>query len=53
MGRVVFVEDDPTIRKVVQVTLIERVRPDLASIPIVFMTASLQHEQIDKLVAAP
>ncbi len=95
MGRVVFVEDDPTIRKVVQLALratphelhfavngreglalIERVRPDavftdvampemdglqladamrerpdLAGIPIVFMTASLQREQIERYFA--
>ncbi len=95
MGRVVFVEDDATIRKLVQVALrstshdvhfavngreglelIERVRPDviftdvampemdglqladalharadLASIPIVFVTASLQREQIERYFA--
>jgi CheY-like chemotaxis protein len=95
MGTVVFVEDDATIRKLVQVALkstshdvhfasngrdglalIERVRPDavftdvampemdglqladalharpdLAGIPIVFITASLQREQIERYFA--
>lgn len=95
MGTVVFVEDDATIRKLVQVALkstrhgvhfasngreglalIERVRPDvvftdvampemdglqladalharpeLARIPIVFVTASLQRDQIERYFA--
>ncbi|HEU5288238.1 MAG TPA: response regulator [Candidatus Limnocylindria bacterium] len=95
MGTVVFVEDDATIRKLVQVALkstahavhfasngreglalVERVRPDvvftdvampemdglqladalharpdLADIPIVFVTASLQREQIERYFA--
>jgi CheY-like chemotaxis protein len=95
MGTVVFVEDDATIRKLVQIALkttghevqfasngreglalIERVRPDavftdvampemdglqladalharpdLAAIPIVFITASLQREQIERYFA--
>ena len=95
MGRVVFVEDDVTIRKLVQVALrttphelhfagngreglalVQRVRPDvvftdvampemdglqladamhadpaLAGIPIVFVTASLQKDQIERYFA--
>ena len=95
MGRVVFVEDDVTIRKLVQVALrvtphelhfaangreglalIQHVRPDvvftdvampemdglqladamhadpaLAGIPIVFVTASLQKDQIERYFA--
>ena len=95
MGKVVFVEDDPAIRKLVQAALrssphdiqfatngreglelIERVRPDvvftdlsmpemdgllladairarpeLAGIKIVFITASLQRDQIDRYIA--
>jgi CheY-like chemotaxis protein len=95
MGRVVFVEDDPAIRKLVQAAmrstghevhiavngregleLIQRVRPDvvftdvsmpemdgvqladairarpdLAATRIVFMTASVQKDQIDRYMA--
>src|SRR5690349_10226684 len=95
MGRVVFVEDDPTIRKLVQaalrstdhevhfamngregLALIARVRPDaiftdvampemdgiqladairadpaLAKTPIVFVTASVQRDQIQRYFA--
>lgn len=95
MGKVVFVEDDPTIRKMVQaalrnsphevhfatngregLALVERVVPhcvftdvsmplmggleladairakrELASVKIVFVTASLQREQIERYLA--
>jgi len=95
MGRVAFVEDDPTIRKLVQAALrstthevhfatngreglelIARIlpdvvftdvampemdgialadamhaRPDLKDIPIVFVTASLQREQVERYYA--
>ena len=95
MGKVVFVEDDPTIRKMVQaalrsspheihfatngregLALVERVRPhcvftdvsmpqmdglqladairakpELAGVQIVFVTASLQREQIERYLA--
>jgi len=95
MGRVAFVEDDPTIRKLVRAAmrstaheihfatngregleLIERIRPDvvftdvampvmdgiqladamhdrpeLKNIPIVFVTASLQREQVERYFA--
>jgi two-component system OmpR family response regulator len=95
MGKVVFVEDDPMIRKLVQsalrasrhevhfamngregLALVERVRPDavftdvsmpemdgiqladairahpdLADTPIVFITASVQREQVDRYFA--
>jgi CheY-like chemotaxis protein len=95
MGRVVFVEDDPTIRKLVQAALRAsphelhfatngreglaltlrvkpdvvftdvsmpemdglqladeiRARPELASVRIVFVTASLQREQVERYLA--
>ena len=95
MGRVVFVEDDPTIRKLVHaalrstshevhfamngregLALVERVRPDavftdvampemdgiqladairahpeLSDTPIVFITASVQKEQVERYFA--
>jgi CheY-like chemotaxis protein len=95
MGKVVFVEDDPTIRKMIQaalrsskhevhfatngregLALIDRVRPhcvftdvsmpemngleladairarpDLAAVKIVFVTASVQREQVDRYLA--
>jgi CheY-like chemotaxis protein len=95
MGKVLFVEDDPTIRKMIQAALrnsthelhfatngreglelVDRVRPhcvftdvsmpemngleladairarpDLAEVKIVFVTASLQREQIERYLA--
>ena len=95
MGKVLFVEDDPTIRKMIQAALrnsthelhfatngreglelVDRIRPhcvftdvsmpemngleladairarpDLAEVKIVFVTASLQREQIDRYLA--
>jgi CheY-like chemotaxis protein len=97
MGKVLFVEDDPTIRKMIQAALrnsthelhfatngreglelVDRIRPhcvftdvsmpemngleladairarpDLAEVKIVFVTASLQREQIERGAAMP